>query len=103
MRGKEKKPIAYLVFQIFLGIYSIENIGKGDWFLWWQNFCEWYLHFIDINKVVSPLSLSGCTSYLNNNFLISDNSKNKKVYLVEYSMFLTVLGYIFQIYIWVNF
>lgn len=47
--------------------------------------------------MVSLRSLSGCTSQLNNHFIISDNSKNKKkVYLVEYSMVLTVLGYFFK-------
>lgn len=81
MRGKEQDPIAYSVFFRFFNEYILLRIsGKiSDWFLWWQNFHEWYLHFNDIKKGVS-LSLNGCTSELNNYFIISDNSKNKKKY-----------------------
>lgn len=46
--------------------------------------------------MVSLLSLSGCISCLSNHFTISNNYKNKKAYLVEYTTFLTLLGYLFS-------
>lgn len=76
---KEQDSIAYSVFFKNFKEYVLLRISAKyvNIFYGHRTFDK------DICISVSLLGLSGCISYLNNHFIISNNSKTKKVYLVE--------------------